>query len=82
MNNEEILDNIKLLLSQKDYITEELTFLLEEEVEKVKHLREEVKELKKILEFKNVGAKDGEEPTTIFQYTDGTTTRDLKINIK
>lgn len=30
MNNEEILDNIKLLLAQKDYIIEEQALLLDE----------------------------------------------------
>jgi DNA-binding transcriptional regulator WhiA len=84
MSNEEIIKKItevvQLQLQQKDYIIEELELMLEEAEIETQRVQDRLTEVLK--EYKNVGAKDGEEPTTIFQYADGTTPRDLKIKIK
>lgn len=84
MSNEEIIQKITevvtLQLQQKDYIIEELELMLEEAEIENQRLQDRLTEVLK--EYKNVGAKNGEAPTTIFQYKDGNTTSNLKIKIK
>lgn len=81
MSNEEIIQKItefvQLQLQQKDYIIEELELMLEEAEIENQRLQDRLTEVLK--GYKNVGAKNGEEPTTIFQYN---TTGNLKIKIK